>query len=77
MAVLNAAAVDMPRLWDGFNALKWILARRHVSGGSIQGSTSLYYLYRQDPGGFGVPGFTIVYTVSDSEIEIHAIRIIR
>jgi hypothetical protein len=72
---LQRAAVIYPRAWDAYEALCWVLVRRQPAGASFQGTTNLYHLHKQAPGPLGVPEITVLYTVSNQFITLHAMKV--
>ena len=72
---IKDAAKIYPRTWEAFEGLCWLLARGMGSNVPASGDQSLYYLHRQAAGGFGVPGFTVIYSMTDETIDLHAIRV--
>jgi hypothetical protein len=72
---LQRAGSTYPRVWDAFDALCWILVRRDINGPTVGGITDIYHLHKQAAGGWGVPSLTVLYTVSDEIISLHAIRV--
>ena len=74
-ATVTEAAKVYPRAWEAFEGLCWLLARG--GGSNIPAGTDqrIYNVHRQAAGGFGVPGFTIIYSVTGNIIDLHSIRI--
>jgi len=61
-------------VWDAYDAMVWILVHRQPSG-ALLGVHDVYHLHKQAAGGWGVPSLTAIYTVSDSQIVIHTIKV--
>ncbi len=72
---VQSAVKIYPRVWEAFEALCWFIARRHRAEVSIATTGGLYYLHKQARGGWAVPEMTVIYTVSEQVIVIHAIKI--
>jgi len=72
---IQRAGYIYPRVWDAYESLCWVLVHQHPSGASIQGANHLYHLHKQAAGGWGVPALTVLYTVSDAVIDVHAIKV--
>ena len=72
---LKSAGNVYPRIWDAFEGLCWILARREIYGTTISTVRDVYYLHKQAAGGYGVPALSVLYTVSEDVISLHALKI--
>ena len=72
---LQKAGNTYPRVWEAFEALCWILVRREMSPGSNPVIRDVYRLHKQGPGKYGVPGLTVIYTVSPENIHLHSLRV--
>lgn len=72
---LSLAGNQYPRVWDAFESMCWILARREMIGAEIPTIKDVYYLHKQAAGGFGVPALLVIYTVSEDIISLHALRV--
>jgi hypothetical protein len=72
---LQVSSAKFPRLWDAWEALKWVLA--HSPGGGVMMSAipPPWYLYRQDSSGVGDPTFVISYSFDAMTVSIHGLSI--
>jgi hypothetical protein len=59
-------------VWDAFDAMCWILARREMVGATVK---DVYRLHKQAAGGPTVPSLLVIYTVSDDVISLHAVAV--
>ena len=64
-----------PRVWEAFESLCWILTHREIYGATIPAGGNVYRLHKQGPGGYGVPALTVIYTVSEEVIVLHALKV--
>jgi hypothetical protein len=71
---LQSAVRVYPRVWDAFDSLCWMLARRALAGATIE-SNELYHIHKQAGGVFGVPSLLVIYKIEDETISILSIKV--
>ena len=72
---LSRAGNVYPRVWEAYDAMCWILVRREMPDSENPTLRDVYRLHKQQPGKFGVPGLTVIYTVDLEAIHFHTLRV--
>ena len=72
-AEVDSAAVRFERGEEAFNAIQWAIARDPKNGTPLNGN-SVFEWVIQGAGSIGLPTVAVVYTVTENEIIIKAVR---